>query len=302
MRKNQPISLSSQAVDIQSAKNAPSPSPFISQPRLSREIDWVGSIPFFTVHAIALGILVFADWSLGAWGICLGSYVLRMFGITGGFHRYFSHKTYQTSRFFQFILAFIGGASAQKGALWWAHHHRHHHQHSDDVHDIHSPVQDSFFWSHLGWILSDNSGETDYSKIKDFAKFPELKFINEQHWIPPVAYSLMLYAAFGLQGVLWGFFVSTVFLWHGTFFINSLAHVWGTREYETKDESRNNFWLALITLGEGWHNNHHYFQASTRQGFHWWQLDISYLTLRLLALLGIVWKIREVPPAVLKKS
>ncbi len=274
----------------------------MSTPLLSRKIDWIGSLPFLAIHGIALWVLISRPWSWSAWGLVAGSYYLRMFAITAGFHRYFSHKCFQCGRIFQFALAFLGGASAQRGALWWAHHHRHHHKFSDLQSDIHSPVQDSFFWSHVGWVIGKNSSSTDYSKITDFAKFRELVWLNKFHLVPPVIYAVVLAILFGEEGLWWGFFVSTVFLWHGTFTINSLAHLWGTKSYENSDESRNNFILALLTMGEGWHNNHHFYQKSAKQGHLWWEIDISYLVLKLFSHLNIVWDIKGVPKMILKKN
>jgi stearoyl-CoA desaturase (delta-9 desaturase) len=235
-------------------------------------------------------------------------YLFRMFAITAFYHRYFSHRAYKTSRLGQFLFAVIGNMACQRGALWWASTHRHHHKHSDDEHDIHSPRQKGFWWSHLGWITSQRNFPTDYSRIKDLAKFPELVFLNRHDMLVPLVMGAAIYGvgmlletyAPGLgctanQLFVWCFFVSTVVLMHGTFFINSLAHVFGRRRYETSDDSRNSLILALITLGEGWHNNHHRYQHSARQGFEWWQIDISYYVLKAMSWFGIVWDLRPVP-------
>jgi stearoyl-CoA desaturase (delta-9 desaturase) len=265
--------------------------------------NWVKSIPFFAVHVLALG----AFWVGVTWGdiaLCIGLYYLRMFGITAGYHRYFAHRAYKTSRFFQFILAFIGTTSLQKGVLWWAAHHRSHHKHSDQPKDIHSPRQRGLYWAHMGWILSERFAATDWARIQDFAKYPELRWLNKHYLIPPLACQGLIFAfgwllggvSGGIHAAMWGGIISTVFLWHGTFTINSLSHVWGSRRYKTTDDSRNNVWLALITMGEGWHNNHHYYQSTANQGFFWWEVDFSYYILKTLSLLGIVWDLRT-PPA-----
>jgi stearoyl-CoA desaturase (delta-9 desaturase) len=261
-------------------------------------IDWFASTPFILVHlaALATPFVVPASWPLVA--LAAGLYVVRMFGITAGYHRYFAHRAYRTGRLFQFLLAFLGGTSAQKGALWWAAHHRDHHRFSDGPEDIHSPVRDGFLWSHCGWFLSTRYNETRLDRIRDLAGFPELRFLDRHHWLPPVALGLGLFLAGGLPAFLWGFAVSTVFLWHGTFFINSLAHVVGRQRYQTGDESRNSFALALITLGEGWHNNHHFYPTTANQGWFWWELDISWLALRGLALVRVVRDLRTPPPRV----
>lgn len=224
-----------------------------------------------------------------------------MFGITAGYHRYFSHKSYKTGRLPQFLIAWIGASAAQKGPLWWAANHRHHHRHSDQPADLHSPLQKGFWWSHVGWILSPKHEETLWKEIPDLVKFPELLWLNRFHLIPPTALALATYALGGIGGFVWGFCVPTVFLWHCTFAINSLAHVFGSIRYSTTDTSRNNFWLALITLGEGWHNNHHCFMASANQGFYWWEIDISYGVLKVLSWTGIVRNLKK-PPLELLKS
>lgn len=231
------------------------------------------------------------------WIVCGVLYFARMFGVTGVYHRYFSHRTYKTSRWFQFVLAFLAETSAQKGALWWASHHRHHHKYSDTEFDTHSPVKESFFYSHIGWLF-DDTDDTDWDRIKDFQKYPELVFLNKHWWLPPTLLAVAVFLTLGWSGLIIGFFLSTICLWHGTFFINSLTHVWGYQDYESGDESRNNFILALITMGEGWHNNHHYYQASTRQGFKWWQIDMTYYILKAMSFVGLVWDIREPPASV----
>ncbi len=249
------------------------------------------------MHIACLGVFfVPFKWSYVA--LCLGFYFLRMFAITAGYHRYFSHRTFKTSRVFQFILAAFGSLSWQSGVLWWASLHRHHHSFSDKPQDVHSPVQRGFWYSHMGWIFDEKNQPTKWNLIQDFAKFPELRFLDRYDGWFGFFVLVGLYYFGGVGAALWGWVVSTVLLWNGTFFINSLAHVWGNRRYKTTDDSRNNWFLALITLGEGWHNNHHHFMNSTRQGFFWWEIDISYYILRLFALFGIVWDLKEVPPHV----
>jgi stearoyl-CoA desaturase (Delta-9 desaturase) len=257
---------------------------------------WVGGIPFIALHFVPLlallpGVVVRPiDWI-----VCAALYVIRMFGVTGVYHRYFSHRSYKTSRWFQFVLALLAMSSSQKGVLWWSAHHRHHHKFSDQPEDVHSPKQKGFLYAHVGWLF-DHTEATDYSRVKDLAKYPELMFLNRYWWIPPVALGFGTWLVLGWSGLLIGFALSTVLLWHGTYTINSLTHLFGKRVYETTDDSRNSFILALITLGEGWHNNHHYYQACTRQGFHWWQLDVTYYVLKVLSWVGLVWDLRE-PPA-----
>jgi stearoyl-CoA desaturase (Delta-9 desaturase) len=266
--------------------------PFV-QPFSWKEVSWAECIPFLLVHiAVALVFFVPFEWKWVA--LCIGSYYLRMFAITAGYHRYFSHRSYRMKRVPRFLMALLGSTAVQKGVLWWAAHHRHHHKYSDQKEDIHSPIQRGFWWSHVGWFMS-TYDETRWDQIQDLAKYPELRWLNRFHLIPVVAYAVLMFAIGGWSGLTWGFFVSTTLLWHGTFTINSLSHVFGSRRYSTTDDSRNNFWLALITLGEGWHNNHHAYMSSTRQGFLWWEFDPSYYTLKVLSWFRVVSDLRQPP-------
>lgn len=264
-------------------------------------VAWAPSLPFILLHVAALSVFfVPFSWYLPL--LALGSYYFRMLSITIGFHRYFSHKTFKTSRPMQFLLAFASMTSVQKGVLWWAAHHRHHHRHSDQHDDIHSPAVKGFFWSQIGWILCRKYDETRYELIPDLAKYPELRWLNRYHLVPPVAYAALLFAIWGWPGVAWGFFASTVMLFHCTSFINSLTHVFGKRVYETSDTSRNSFILAIICCGEGWHNNHHYYQGTANQGWHWWQVDFSYYALKVLAAFRLVWDLRTPPAHIVAKT
>jgi stearoyl-CoA desaturase (delta-9 desaturase) len=258
------------------------------------------TIPFFFMHIVVFAA-IWTGVSLPAVLLCVGLYMIRMFGLTAGYHRYFSHRSYKTSRFFQFLLALAGTMAVQKGPLWWAAHHRRHHKYTDQEGDLHSPVKDGFWWSHVGWVISSKYDPTDWEAIKDFARYPELRWLNKYHLIPGIALAVLcffagvLFGESGWQWLVWGFFISTVLLYHGTFTVNSLAHMWGSRRYPTADDSRNNFWIALWTGGEGWHNNHHHYMASVRQGFFWWEIDFSYYTLRVMSWMRLVWGLR-LPP------
>ena len=245
---------------------------------------------FGLLHLAALTVFwVPFSWSLVGW--LAASYVVRMFGVTAGYHRYFSHRSFKLARGPQFALAVLAQTSGQKGVLWWAAHHRDHHRHADRPNDVHSP-REGFWWAHVGWILSTRHDTYDARRIADFARFPELRWLDRHHWVPAVGYGLAVAVAGGWPAFVWGYLLSTVLLYHATFAINSVAHVWGTRDFATADDSRNNWWLALLTLGEGWHNNHHYCMSSSRQGLHWWQFDATYLGLRVLSALGIARDLR----------
>lgn len=259
------------------------------------DIVYPSAIPFVIVHVATIGIL----WTGVTWGtalLCVGLYFGRMFSITAGFHRYFSHRSFDTSRWFQFVLAFLSQTSLQKGVLWWSAKHRHHHKYSDTVEDVHSPGLHGFLFAHVGWIFARQRGEADYSLVRDLERYPELRWLDRHRHLPGVLLAVACFLVAGWPGLFVGFFLSTTILYHGTFAINSLAHTFGRQRYLTGDDSRNSLLLALLCMGEGWHNNHHYYQASTRQGFRWWEIDPTYYVLRGLAALGIVWNLRE-PPA-----
>lgn len=271
----------------------------ISKARRSDEaLNWVGSIPFALMHGAAFAAFFF-EFNMTMFWLVLGSYYLRMFAVTAGFHRYFSHRSFKTSRVFQFFLAFLAQTSAQKGALWWASHHRHHHKHSDQEEDIHSPIRKGFWWSQVGWVLCDKYHATNWKYIGDFARFPELRWLNRYFLIPPTIYAVAIWFIWGWSGLFWGFFFSTMLLYHGTFSINTLTHMFGRVRYHSGDGSRNSMLLALITCGEGWHNNHHYYQSTAKQGWFWWEIDLSYYVLKVLSWFGIVWDLR-VPPKHIK--
>jgi stearoyl-CoA desaturase (delta-9 desaturase) len=251
--------------------------------------------PFLGVHVVAVVGAIAVGWSWAAFWWLAGSYLVRMFAITAGYHRYFAHRTFKTSRPFQFILALLAMSSAQQGVLWWAAHHRNHHKESDQPADTHSPVQRGFWYSHVGWILTPKNRATDLERVKDFARYPELRWLDRHDLFVAVAWGFVIYFIGGPTALFWGHFVSLVLAWHVTFCINSLAHVWGSRRYVTTDQSRNNPVLAVLTLGEGWHNNHHHYQRSARQGFFWWELDVTYYVLKLLEKLRLVRDVQGVP-------
>lgn len=266
-------------------------------------------IAFLTIHLLPLGALATGATAFD-WIMCAALYVIRMFWVTGGYHRYFAHKSYKTSRFFQFIIAFMAQTSAQKGALWWAAHHRHHHRHSDTPADPHSMKIYGFWYSHVGWIVGPDFKETDYKTIGDFAKYPELVWLNKHYLVAPTTLALgvmalggwvnggsvlAMFSSAGFSSLFIGFFLSTVILYHGTFSINSIMHKFGNQRYETGEESKNSLWLALLTLGEGWHNNHHYYETASRQGFFWWEIDITWYILKVLSWTGLIWDLKGVP-------
>jgi stearoyl-CoA desaturase (delta-9 desaturase) len=276
-------------------------------------IDWLRAAPFIGMHLACLGIF-WVGVSRTAVEMAAALYAVRMFAITGFYHRYFAHRTFRTSRALQFAFACVGASCVQRGPLWWAAHHRRHHLHADTEGDPHSPRLKGLLWSHMGWFLTARGFRTDWQRIPDFARYPELRWLDRYDILVPVLLATGLYAlgallahrapALGTSGaqlLVWGFFVSTVALFHVTVTINSLAHRFGSRRFATRDDSRNNPWLALLTFGEGWHNNHHFFPGSVRQGFRWWEFDLTYYGLRLLAACGLVQRLRPIPAHVRRR-
>jgi stearoyl-CoA desaturase (Delta-9 desaturase) len=270
-------------------------------------VNWLGSLPFFAMHLLPLGAL-FTGVPWVAWIIMAVLYFGRMWFVTAGYHRYFAHRTYKMSRVMQFIMALGASTAVQKGPIWWAAHHRHHHKHSDQNEDIHSPKR-GFWWSHMGWILCRKYDPTRTELVPDLLKYPELRWLDK-YWIIPQVTMIALVFGLGLLltggaivpalGIVFiGFFLSTILLSHTTYTINSLSHVFGHRRYATNDTSRNNWLLALITGGEGWHNNHHHYQGSTRQGFKWWEIDTTYYVLWVMSKLRLVSNLRKPPKRVL---
>jgi stearoyl-CoA desaturase (Delta-9 desaturase) len=270
-------------------------------------IDWTRIVPFIGLHLACFAVI----WVGISWIsviVALIAYAVRMFAITGLYHRYFSHRAFKTSRLGQFIFGVLGASAVQRGPIWWAAHHRHHHAHSDQEGDIHSPQQVGFWKAHMGWFLTQRGFAPDMKYVRDLMKFRELRWLDRFDIAVPVLLGVGMFLlgmllertaphleTNGWQMLVWGFFISTVLCYHGTYTINSLSHVFGRQRYRTGDTSRNNWLLAIITLGEGWHNNHHFYPNSARQGFYWWEIDISYYVLKMLSWMGIIWDLKPVP-------
>ena len=272
-----------------------------------RRVEWLRTLPFIGMHLMCAGV-IWVGVSSTALLVAAALYVLRLVAITGFYHRYFSHKTFRTSRALQFVFAVLGTMAVQRGPLWWAAHHRHHHAHADEQNDSHSPARHGFWWSHVGWFMNRSNFRTRSELIRDLMRYPELRFLDRFDIVPPIALAALLFFGgnalaqaypqldtSGAQLLIWGFFISTVLLHHVTFTVNSLAHRFGRRRYATSDDSRNNWWIALLTFGEGWHNNHHHFPGSVRQGFYWWEIDLTYYLLRAMAACGLIWDLKTVP-------
>ncbi len=274
-------------------------------------VDWLSVVPFVALHLACLAVW-WVGFSPVAAQVALLLYLVRMFAITGFYHRYFAHRAFHASRAVQFVFAVVGASAVQRGPLWWASHHRHHHVHADDEEDAHSPHRHGFLHAHALWFLKGKNFATRHELVADFARYPELRFLDRFDSVVPLLLAAGLYGlgawlavaypglgTSGWQMLVWGFCISTVVLYHATFTVNSLAHSVGRRRYATRDRSRNNWWLAILTLGEGWHNNHHHFPGAARQGFFWWEIDLTYYGLRLLSVLGLVRDLRQVPESML---
>jgi stearoyl-CoA desaturase (delta-9 desaturase) len=278
------------------------------KPLNTDRISIISVLPLLLMHTVTTVLVCYStvSWFAVSFGVFM--YYARMFGISAGFHRYFAHRSYKTSRVFQFIMAFLATSATQRGPLWWASLHRVHHKHSDDLEDVHSPIHRGFWWSHIGWLFVKAYNSPSTENMKDFYKYPEIKWLDRFHYVPPIILGFATYIlgsilelkapslhTSGFELLTWGYFVSTVVLYHGTFTVNSLCHLFGSRPHNTGDYSRNNGWIALITMGEGWHNNHHYYQSSERQGMYWWQIDGSHYVLKFLSFFRIVWDLRTFP-------
>lgn len=273
------------------------------------------STPLVFMHIVSLLMLPFVGISAVAVTVCLVTYLVRVFALTAGFHRYFSHRAFKTSRVFQFVLAFLGGMSAQMGAIWWASHHRRHHVTSDTPEDPHSPRQHGFFYAHIGWLLCRKYAKADHDCVGDLLQYPELRLLDRFHAVPPLVLAFATYGlgaylerahpglgTSGWQMLAWGFFLSTVLVYHVTFCVNSVTHMFGSRRFDTQDDSRNSLILALLTMGEGWHNNHHRYPISTRQGFYWWEIDVTYYILLLLEKVRVISDLRAPPKSIYEEA
>lgn len=259
---------------------------------------------FWGVQASSL--LVFTvpfTWSLVA--VWAASHFLRAIGLTLAFHRYFAHRAFELSRPARFFWALVGTAAMQKGPLWWAGHHISHHKYADRDGDPHSPAVSGFYYAHVGWFLHDAKHATlppTNPVIRDFSRVPEIAWLDRWYVVPPALLAVALYLVGGYAWLVWGFSLATTTLAHATFSINTINHLWGTRRFETPDESRNNALTAFFAVGEGWHNNHHRYQRAARNGFYWWEIDLTWYVVAAMSWLGLAWNLQPVPPRIYEEA
>lgn len=263
-------------------------------------------------HLGCFGV-IWTGVSPAALTVALALYVVRGFGVTAGYHRLLAHRSFSTGRPVQFLLALAGSLATQGGPLWWVAHHRSHHRYTETEKDIHSPRTQGFWRSHIGWMLSAESFRENGANARDLYRVPELKFLQQHYaWIV-LGQGVAIYglgeglAALGVQTsgaqmLVWAYFIATVALWHATFMVNSVCHLWGSRPFDAEDTSTNNWLVALLALGEGWHNNHHKFAYSARHGLEWWQFDLTWLLLRGMEKLGLVSELRLPRPRMLERA
>ncbi len=250
-----------------------------------RNVIWFGSI-----HLLPLGALV-TGAPASVWVAAVVLYWVRIWFVTAGYHCYFAHRSFKTSRAFQFVLALGAATSGQGSALRWAAAHRYHHAYSDRDLDLHSPVKRSFWYAHMGWLFSTRYLAPSEPRSGPFVRYPELVWLERHSNVPTFTLMGATLLLWGLPGFFIAFGLSTILVYHATFTVNSLAHVFGSRPYPTTDDSRNNWFVAVIMLGGGWHNNHHRYPQSARQGIKWWEWDPTYYALVALSWVGIVWDI-----------
>jgi stearoyl-CoA desaturase (delta-9 desaturase) len=255
---------------------------------------------FWVVQAsVILAFAVPFRWAyLALWAV---SHFSRAIGLTLAFHRYFAHRAFQMHRVARFLWTLVGTAAMQKGPLWWAGHHVNHHRYADRDGDPHSPAVSGFYYAHIGWFLNDAKHDhlaPSNPVLRDFGSVPEIAWLERFYAVPPLVLAIALFAIGGAPWVVWGFCVPTVTLAHSTFAINTINHMFGSRRFHTRDESRNNALTAFFAAGEGWHNNHHRYQRAARNGFYWWEFDATWYVIRAMAAVRLAWNVQPVPERV----
>jgi stearoyl-CoA desaturase (delta-9 desaturase) len=265
--------------------------------KLSFVVFWVVQFSAFLIFVVPFSGGLIALWAV--------SHFLRAIGLTLAFHRYFAHRSFQMNRAARFVWTFIGTAAMQKGPLWWAGHHVNHHRYADRDGDPHSPMVSGVYYAHIGWFLNDAKHdrlEASNPVIRDFSKAPEIVWLNNFFFVPPLLLAIGMYLFGGMTWLVWGFCLPTMTLAHATFAINTVNHMFGSRRFDTIDESRNNPLTAVFAVGEGWHNNHHRYQRAARNGFYWWEFDPTWYVIRLMQSVGIAWDVKAVPARIYEEA
>jgi fatty-acid desaturase len=252
-------------------------------------LNWPTTIVLAILHVGAIAALFMFSWKTLAVAVFL-YWMTTGLGISMGYHRLHTHRSYKVPVFLEYFFAVCGALTLEGGPIFWVATHRIHHQKSDQEGDPHSP-RDGAWWAHVGWLLF---GESKHNNTRLMSKYaPDLAkdrfyvWLNNYHWVPMLVLTAVLFAAGGLQLVLWGICLRVVVGLHATWLVNSATHLWGSRRFVTRDDSRNNWWVALMTFGEGWHNNHHAHPTSARHGLAWYELDISWIQIKVLKFLGV---------------
>jgi stearoyl-CoA desaturase (delta-9 desaturase) len=252
-------------------------------------LNWTTTIVMILFHLGAVAALFVFSWKAFAVAVFLYWMTVGL-GISLGYHRLHTHRSYKTPKLLEYFFAVCGASTLEGGPIFWVATHRIHHQKSDHEGDPHSP-RDGAWWSHVGWILL---GEAKHNNTRllskyapDLAKDPFYVWLNNYHWVPVLVLAVILYATGGIPFVLWGICMRIVVGLHATWLVNSATHMWGSRRFDTHDDSKNNWWVALLTFGEGWHNNHHAHPTSARHGLAWYEVDISWISLKVMKFLGI---------------
>lgn len=265
----------------------------VSKPR---RLNWRVTLFFAAFHVGAVVALFYFSWS-SLWVAAFLYFLSGSLGIGVGYHRLLTHRGLKVPKWFEYFLATCGTLALQGGPIYWVGLHRIHHAKADRPGDPHSP-REGFFWSHMGWILFSGRLSDDADRrmryTVDLLQQPFHVWLSEYHWVPQTILGVILWAAGGWPLVLWGLCLRTTLTWHVTWFVNSATHVWGTRRFASNDDSRNNWWVALLAFGEGWHNNHHAHAASAKHGLAWYEFDFNWLVIRVLQVLRLAKEVRVV--------
>lgn len=262
--------------------------------RQTGKINWVTAVPILIFHVLAVAALFYFSWTNLAVGLVMW-WVIGSLGIGLSFHRQLTHRGFQSPEWLKHLLAVFGSMALQGSPVDWITTHRLHHQFTETEKDPHSP-RFGFFFSHIGWVLRGtsqmNGDEVEKRYIPDLLKDKFLVRLSKYWYLPTVITGILLGLIGGWSMILWGVFLPITLNWHFTWFVNSVTHIWGSRRFEVADDSTNNWWVALLSWGEGWHNNHHAHPTSARHGLVWYEIDFNWMQIKVLEKLGLVWGVK----------